>query len=256
MYSPVIAVFSSVLLLLFTIMAIIQISLQEQPAAFASPYSAGYDHGCDDAKKGGHPYLDEKGGAESHTVKFMQGYDAGYGDCSGHKLKKYDSTCPAGSANPDEGCELEGYHCTSDGCGNYVHGVCETCTTTDGGRNSDSSSSSHKGDFKIKIIVQNANEVRSGADDVRIYIQEYPQYGFPHGKYGTSYTEISDTDEEGNSNINTFDISMPKGLIKDGESFHICLDGVDSADQALACYKMVNHEGKHVESLTIDAKGL
>ena len=98
------------------------------------------------------------------------------------------SSCPAGSANPDEGCELEGYHCTSsdDGCGNYVHGVCETCTTTGGSSSSDSSSSSssnpsHKGDFKIKIIVQNANEVRSGADDVRVYIQEYPKYGFPMG---------------------------------------------------------------------------
>jgi hypothetical protein len=34
------------------------------------------------------------------------------------------------------------------------------------------------------IILQNANEVRSDADDVRIYIQEYPQHGFPQGKYG------------------------------------------------------------------------
>jgi hypothetical protein len=47
-------------------------------------------------------------------------------DGSGICLKKYDS-CPAGSANPEEGCELNGYQCGSQGCGNYVHGICETC---------------------------------------------------------------------------------------------------------------------------------
>jgi hypothetical protein len=50
---------------------------------------------------------------------------------------------------------------------------------------------------------------------------------------------------------------MPKGLIQDGQTFHIYLDGADSGGQTLACYKMVNHEGKHVvEGLTIDAKEL
>jgi hypothetical protein len=52
-----------------------------------------------------------------------------------------------------------------------------------------------------------------------------------------------------------FDISMPQGLIEDGQTFHICLDRVDGG-QTLACYKMVNHEGKHIESLTIDGKDL
>ena len=47
-------------------------------------------------------------------------------DGSGICLKKYDS-CPAGSANPEEGCELNGYQCGPQGCGNYVHGTCETC---------------------------------------------------------------------------------------------------------------------------------
>ena len=49
---------------------------------------------------------------------------------------------------------------------------------------------------------------------------------------------------------------MPKGLIEDGQTFHICLDGADSGGQTLSCYKMVNHQGKHVESLTINAKDL
>jgi hypothetical protein len=41
-------------------------------------------------------------------------------------LKKYDE-CPAGRANPEEGCELEGWQDGPEGYGNYVHGVCETC---------------------------------------------------------------------------------------------------------------------------------
>jgi hypothetical protein len=67
---------------------------------------------------------------------------------------------------------------------------------------------------------------------------------------------VQDTDEEGNSNTSTFDMSMPQGLIEDGQTFHICIDSIDNGGQTLACYKMVNHEGKHVESLTIDAKEL
>lgn len=33
-------------------------------------------------------------------------------------------SCPTGSANPEEGCESEGYQCGPDGCGNYIHGIC------------------------------------------------------------------------------------------------------------------------------------
>ncbi len=45
----------------------------------------------------------------------------------GYTLKKYDS-CPAGSANPEEGCLLEGYQCGPDGCGNYSDGACDDCS--------------------------------------------------------------------------------------------------------------------------------
>jgi hypothetical protein len=41
----------------------------------------------------------------------MRGYnDAGYGgsDCLDNKLKAYNDRCPAGSANPEDGCELKG----------------------------------------------------------------------------------------------------------------------------------------------------
>ena len=36
-------------------------------------------------------------------------------------------SCPTGSANPEEGCESEGYQCGPDGCGNYIHGICQDC---------------------------------------------------------------------------------------------------------------------------------
>jgi hypothetical protein len=48
-------------------------------------------------------------------------------DGSGICLKRYDRGCPAGSANPKEGCTLEGYQPGPEGYGIYVHGVCETC---------------------------------------------------------------------------------------------------------------------------------
>ena len=48
----------------------------------ASPYSAGYSHGCDDGKLGFHKYLNTPGnGIDYQTLDFMQGYDKGYKTC-------------------------------------------------------------------------------------------------------------------------------------------------------------------------------
>jgi hypothetical protein len=47
-------------------------------------------------------------------------------------LIDYEDGCLPGSANPEEGCTLEGYQCGPDGCGYYSHGVCETCTNEEG----------------------------------------------------------------------------------------------------------------------------
>jgi hypothetical protein len=52
-------------------------------------------------------------------------------DGSGMCLPKYDD-CPAGSANPEEGCTLEGFQYGPDGYGYYSHGACETCQKTSG----------------------------------------------------------------------------------------------------------------------------
>jgi hypothetical protein len=42
-------------------------------------YNTGYNHGCSDAKSGGHPYLNSH---PSHTPIFMNGYQEGYAACS------------------------------------------------------------------------------------------------------------------------------------------------------------------------------
>jgi hypothetical protein len=49
------------------------------------------------------------------------------GACIPFNTIDYGDGCPPESANPDDGCTLEGYHCTNDGCGYYSHGVCEQC---------------------------------------------------------------------------------------------------------------------------------
>ena len=49
-------------------------------AAAATPYNAGYSHGCDDGKLGFHKYLAITG-LDNVTPEFMQGYDNGYKAC-------------------------------------------------------------------------------------------------------------------------------------------------------------------------------
>jgi hypothetical protein len=46
-------------------------------------WQSGYDHGCDDARGGGHAYLNTH---PTHTKIFMGGYEDGYQDCKGQKI--------------------------------------------------------------------------------------------------------------------------------------------------------------------------
>jgi hypothetical protein len=46
-------------------------------------WQSGYDHGCDDARGGGHAYLNTH---PKHTKIFMGGYEDGYQDCKGQKI--------------------------------------------------------------------------------------------------------------------------------------------------------------------------
>jgi hypothetical protein len=58
------------------------------PAVYASeqsPYDSGYNHGCDDARESpSDRYINEEGkGPSNHTPEFMNGYNAGFSNCSG-----------------------------------------------------------------------------------------------------------------------------------------------------------------------------
>src|SRR5919107_2340414 len=75
-----------------------QIQLAE--AGGKSPYDSGYDHGCDDAgiSDPSDRYINEPGkGPSFHTNEFMQGYNAGYNNCSDS-----DSTASDGSQTPTD----------------------------------------------------------------------------------------------------------------------------------------------------------
>src|SRR5919106_4781152 len=59
--------------------------IQLVDAGSKSPYDSGYDHGCDDAgiSNPSDRYINEPGkGPSFHTDEFMQGYNAGYDNCS------------------------------------------------------------------------------------------------------------------------------------------------------------------------------
>jgi hypothetical protein len=73
-----------------------------------TPYDSGYNHGCDDAKVGGHPYLDIPGtGQEFHTPEFMQQYNDGYNDCSPPSSNhQFINSCGGGSTQD----YCRGYH--------------------------------------------------------------------------------------------------------------------------------------------------
>ena len=59
-----------------------------------SPYKSGYDHGCDDAFifEADERYINQKGkGPSFHTESFMEGYNAGFKDCSNEESQEENS---------------------------------------------------------------------------------------------------------------------------------------------------------------------
>jgi hypothetical protein len=59
--------------------------IQSAMATKGTPYDAGYDHGCSDAKLPfSARYINEPDkGPSFHTQEFMSGYNAGFSACSG-----------------------------------------------------------------------------------------------------------------------------------------------------------------------------
>ena len=103
--------------------------------------------------------------------------------------------------------------------------------------------------FKIEVTFiegQNRN-----VSDVRVSIQEYPQYGTnpPDG----SYIDLNDAfyNDAPFTGVWRDEIVIPSGIIEVGEEFHVCMEDT-SKDITLACYKLKNTENKAPEKLTID----
>jgi hypothetical protein len=65
-------------------MSIFVLQIQLAYAGGKSPYESGYDHGCDDADLSpSDRYINEPGkGPSFHTDEFMDGYNAGFDNCS------------------------------------------------------------------------------------------------------------------------------------------------------------------------------
>lgn len=96
--------------ILFVVIALLVVSILT-PNVFAtkkSPYDSGYDHGCDDAKISDYSerYINqyEKGPA-FHTDRFMDGYNNGYGACSGGSVQQQPSQSQAQSSNNENNNE-------------------------------------------------------------------------------------------------------------------------------------------------------
>ena len=55
-----------------------------------SPYDSGYNHGCSDARLGGHSYLNQN---PTHTQVFMNGYNTGYSACGTTSQEDWSGVC-------------------------------------------------------------------------------------------------------------------------------------------------------------------
>ena len=70
-----------------------------------TPYQAGYDHGCDDAKISNIDarYINQPDkGPSKHTPEFMSGYNAGFSACSDGSSLNSDNRGGGGSSNSEQ----------------------------------------------------------------------------------------------------------------------------------------------------------
>lgn len=69
------------------IMAAASVGIVQTAIAKGTPYQAGYDHGCDDAKISNVDarYVNQPDkGPSQHTAEFIRGYHADFTTCLGH----------------------------------------------------------------------------------------------------------------------------------------------------------------------------
>ena len=111
---------------------LISLSVPILRPVYASPYSAGYDHGCDDAKisNADDRYINQPDkGPNEHTSEFMSGYNAGFSAC-GYSSGGGDNSGSSGSARHFEdnpviraGCALLADPVTCETARGLIHGL-------------------------------------------------------------------------------------------------------------------------------------
>lgn len=188
-------------------------------ASSESLYRSGYNHGCDDAdiSDPDDRYINQpEKGPSFHTNEFMRGYNDGYDNCSGNS-----------------GSDVGGSTSRSD----------------DNDNDEDNGSTNNENKFKVMVTFLEGED--RNFSDVRLYIQEYPQYGT--NPPGGSHIDLNDAfyNDAPYTGVWEDEIVIPSGLIDVGEEFHICMEDT-KRDVILACYELENGSESKPERLQID----
>ena len=88
------------------------------------------------------------------------------------------------------------------------------CTEDD---SSDSSSTSNKGTFVVKITIIHPENKELKYDEANIHIEEYPEYNI----YVGSFSDVFYNDDLVYDSRETYEITMPSGLVDPGEEFDV-----------------------------------
>jgi hypothetical protein len=102
-----------------------------------------------------------------------------------------------------------------------------------------------KGSFIVEVTFVDSS--RNGPNDVRVYIEEYPQYSLDNIDL---IDAMYDDDPDSPDGQYTARIVMPSGLIDANEDFHVCV--VDEDDgSTYRCYEKTNSPYNRPEYLTV-----
>ena len=101
----------------------------------ASPYDSGYSHGCDDADVSYFQrYINQPDkGPTFHTVKFMNGYNAGFSTCSPSSESPSAVSSAPQSSSPQQPGDINWYKlCTNPVVDILISEPCASLTTSGG----------------------------------------------------------------------------------------------------------------------------
>lgn len=101
------------------------------------------------------------------------------------------------------------------------------------------------GEFVVKVTF--LDDHRDGPTYVSLFIKEYPEFSVRNIDL---LDAMYDNDNKTKDGQYATEITMPSGLIKDNEIFHVCLNDEDQ-NKTLECFKMQNNPTNRVEQLVI-----